>query len=92
MTTTVTYNPLEREFYVGEHTLRDFYIKLRKDSGLSFSKLSATAGVDAKDLYRIEHPDNKAAKPHQRIPTILIGLEALGCTLDLVWTPDNKPS
>lgn len=67
----------------GELTLREFYIKVRQDSGITVTKLAADSGITPSILYSLEGRLNNGRRPSNSIRAILIALETMGFNLEL---------
>lgn len=84
----LTYDPYKEEFMVGEETLREFYIRKRKESKYSISKLETISGVTHPLLQYVEtgyvSRTTKKRRRSKSVSTILRALEALGVDLFLV--------
>lgn len=78
----LTYDIITNEMMAGEETLREFYIRTRKESGISIGKLQRDCGVSHPTLANIETA-NKAGKCSNAVKPILVALECLGYSLEI---------
>lgn len=69
---------MKNELYVGDQTLREFYIEARKKSGLSISAVQTLAIISHPTLWTVEHRKPKDGPFNHAVRPILIALMALG--------------
>lgn len=77
-TVKIEYDPYKEDFMVGNKTLREFYIDLRKKSGLTIGRLQTETGLNHPILHNIEKTVYKNGRPANSLRAILIALEYLG--------------
>lgn len=77
---TLTWDPLENDFYIDGISAREFYIRKRKAAKITISELQVKSGITHPGLYTLEW---KGQKPNNSIRVILIALEALGFSVYL---------
>lgn len=73
----LTYDLIKEEFYVGNQTLREFYMDARKKQNITIAQLQRDGGLNHPVLWNVEKGKNNS------IRAILIALETLGYSLDI---------
>lgn len=76
------YDIFADDFFVGDQTLREFYVEARKKAGVSTATLERLAGVMRPTFYNLEYTNKKGYRSNS-VRAMLIALEELGYSLEI---------
>lgn len=79
----LTYNPKTKNFMVGEKSLVDFYINIRKEDGRAIYQLEREAGLAHPTLQLIEKATPLQPQTNKSVRAILIALMTLGYEIEI---------